>query len=69
MDYFSTMERYDNSELISNSIKDSLFAKELKDNYRIKKNIEFCENDEFFKKYFLRSKNNNKKLNVIIKIN
>ena len=63
MDYFSTMERYDNSELISSSIKDSLFAKELKDNYRIKKNIEFCENDEFFKNYFHNSKNWNKKLN------
>ena len=61
--YFTQMKRYDNSELISSSIKDSVFANKLYDNYRIKKNIEFCENDEFFKKYFLRSKNNNKKLN------
>ena len=63
MTYFTSMKNYENSELISNNIKDSFFANELYDNYRLKKNIEFCENDEFFKDYFLDSKKLNKYLN------
>ena len=63
MRYFTTMKNYDNSELISSNIKDSFFANELYDNYRIKKNIEFCENDKSFQNYFKRTKYWNKKLN------
>ena len=63
MTYFTRMEKYENSELISSNIKDSIFANKLYDNYRIKKNIEFCEKDEFFESYFLDSKFWNKKLN------
>ena len=63
MRYFTTMKNYDNSELISSNIKDSFFANELYDNYRIKKNIEFCENDKSFQNYFTRTKYWNKKLN------
>ena len=63
MTYFTKMEKYENSELISSNIKDSIFANKLYDNYRIKKNIEFCEKDEFFESYFLSLKYWNKKLN------
>ena len=61
--YFTTMKNYDKSDLISNNIKDSLFSNELYDIYRMKKNIEFCENDEFFSDYFKQSKYWNMKLN------
>ena len=63
MRYFTTMKNYDNSELISSNVRDSFFANELYDNYRIKKNIEFCQNDKFFENYFKNSKYWNKKLN------
>ena len=63
MRYFTSQKNYDNSELLSSNIKDSFFANELYDNYRIKKNIEFCENDDFFKNYFKTTKYWNKKLN------
>ena len=63
MTYFTQRKNYENSELISSNIKDSLFANELYDNYRIKKNIEFCENDNFFSNYFEHSKYWNEKLN------
>ena len=64
MTYFTKMKNYENSDLISSNIKDSLFANKLYDNYRIKKNIEFCEKDIFFQQYFQNSKLLNKKLNV-----
>ena len=63
MTYFTKMKNYENSEIISSNIKDSIFTNKLYDNYRIKKNIEFCGGDEFFKKYFKGSKFLNKKLN------
>ena len=61
--YFTNMKNYENSELISSNIKDSLFANKLYDNYRLKKNIEFCESDDFFKNYFKYSKILNQNLN------
>ena len=61
--YFTKMKNYENSDLIPNNMIDSLFTNELYDNYRIKKNIEFCENDEFFKGYFEKTKFWNKELN------
>jgi hypothetical protein len=63
MSYFKKMKNYDKSELLSSNVKDSFFANELYDNYRIKKNLEFCENDNFFKGYFAKTKYWNKKLN------
>ena len=63
MTYFTQMEKYENSELIPINMIDSAFTNELYDNYRIKKNIEFCENDEFFKGYFEKTKYWNKELN------
>ena len=63
MTYFTRLKNYDNSELISSNIKDSLFANELYNNYRIKKNIKFAEDDDFFKDYFKSSKYWDKKLN------
>ena len=63
MSYFKKLKNYDNSELLSSNIKDSFFANELFDNYRIKKNLEYCENDGFFKSYFYQTKYWNKKLN------
>jgi hypothetical protein len=63
MTYFTQFKNYENSDLIPSSIKDSLFANKLYDNYRIKKNIEFSENDNFFKGYFTQTKLWNKKLN------
>ena len=53
--YFTKMKNYENNDLISSNIKDSLFAKKLYDNYRIKKNIEFCKKDIFFQQYFQNS--------------
>ena len=61
--YFTQFKNYEKSELISSSLKDSLFANKLYDNYRIKKNIEFGENDKFFKGYFTQTRIWNKKLN------
>jgi len=63
MQYFTKMKNYEVSELISSSIKDSYFANRLYDNYRIKKNIEYFEKDNFFKGYFSITKNMNNKLN------
>ena len=62
MTYFTKMKNYEESELISSIIKDSYFANRLYDNYRIKKNIEFAENDKFFKGFFSLTKSMNKKL-------
>lgn len=62
MTYFLNFKNYENSELISSSLKDSIFVNKLYDNYRIKKNIEFGENDNFFKGYFTQTKLWNKKL-------
>ena len=62
MRYFTKMKRYEISELISSNIKDSYFANRLYDNLRIKKNIEYCENDKSFEGYFSIVKNMNKKL-------
>lgn len=63
MQYFTNMKNYEISELISSNIKDSYFANRLYDNYRIQKNIEYCENDKFFKGYFSSTKNMKKKIN------
>ena len=60
--YFTKMKNYEESELISSNIKDSYFSNRLNDNYRIRKNIEYCQNDKFFKGYFSLTKNMNKKL-------
>ena len=62
MRYFTKMKNYEVSELISSNIKDSYFANRLYDNYRIRKNIEYCENDKFFKGFFSLTKSMNKKL-------
>ena len=62
MQYFTKLKGYELSELISSNIKDSYFANRLYDNFRIKKNIEYCENDNFFKGYFSITKSMNKKL-------
>jgi len=62
MQYFTKLKGYELSELISSNIKDSYFANRLYDNFRIKKNIEYCENDKFFKGYFSITKSMNKKL-------
>jgi len=63
MKYFLQFKNYENSELISSNMKDSLFANKLYDNFRIKKNIEFCENDNFFKGYFGETRLWTKRLN------
>jgi len=60
--YFSKLKNYDNSELLSSNIEDSYFANELYDSYKIKKNIEYCEKDNFIKNYFIETKLWNKKL-------
>jgi hypothetical protein len=60
--YFTKMKNYEESELISSNIKDSYFSNKLNDNFRIRKNIEYCQNDKFFKDYFSLTKNMNKKL-------
>ena len=60
--YFTTIDGYDTSELLSKSRNSSYFSNKLYDNYRLKKNIEFCENDKSFKSHFLNSKSWNKKL-------
>ena len=57
------MKNYENSELLSSNIKDSLFSNKLYDIYRIKKNIEYCESDNFFKNFFKYSKLMNQNLN------
>ena len=62
MVYFTRKKNYEESELISSNIKDSYFSNILNDNYRIRKNIEYCQNDKFFKGYFSLTKNMNKKL-------
>jgi hypothetical protein len=63
MSYFKKMKNYDKSELLSSNVKDSFFANELYDNYRIKKNLVFCESDNFFKNYFSQTKYWSKRLN------
>ena len=61
--YFTEINNYDKSELISHSIKDSFFANEIYDNYRIKKNIEYCQSDPYINGYFKNIKFWSKKLN------
>ena len=61
--YFSKMKNYDNSELIPNYIEDSYFSNILYDYLKIKKNIEFCENDNYIKNYFIETKKWANKLN------
>ena len=63
MNYFTKLDGYDNSDLISANFNDSLFANILIDNLRIKKNIEFSLQDKNHKKYFAEYKKWNQKLN------
>ena len=60
--YFTKRKGYDKSELISTSMNPSYFMNILYDNYRLKKNLEFCENDNFFSGHFKQIKSWIKKL-------
>ena len=61
--YFTTLKGYDQSELIATSMNASYFMNKLYDNYRLRKNLEFCENDNSFKSHFTHTKYWSKKLN------
>ena len=61
--YFTTQKGYDQSELIATNMNASYFMNKLYDNYRLRKNIEFCENDNSFKSHFKHTKYWSKKLN------
>ena len=61
--FFLDSKGYDQSELISTNMNPSYFMNKLYDNYRIKKNLEFCENDSKFKGHFSETKYWIKKLN------
>ena len=63
MTYFTKFKNYDKSELISSNIKESIFFNEIYDNYRIKKNLEYCKSDPYIKNYFKNTKIWSKKLN------
>ena len=60
--FFTERHGYDKSELISTSMNPSYFMNKLYDNYRLKKNLDFCENDSFFKSHFAQTKYWMKKL-------
>ena len=54
--YFTKRKGYDKSELISTSMNPSYFMNKLYDNYRLKKNLDFCENDNYFSGHFKLTK-------------
>jgi hypothetical protein len=54
--FFLNRKGYDKSELISTTMNASYFMNKLYDNYRLKKNLEFCENDVFFRNHFKETK-------------
>ena len=54
--YFTTLKGYDQSELIATSMNASYFMNLLYDNYRLKKNLDFCQNDKSFKSHFSHTK-------------
>ena len=54
--FFLNRKGYDKSELISTTMNASYFMNKLYDNYRLKKNLEFCENDAFFRSHFKETK-------------
>ena len=61
--YFTKRKGYDKSELISTNMNPSYFMNKLYDNYRLKKNLDFCENDDYFGGHFAQTKLWVKKLN------
>ena len=54
--YFTKIDGYDKSELISTSMNASYFMNKLYDNYRLKKNLEYCVNDGSFGGHFKYTK-------------
>ena len=54
--YFTKRKGYDKSELISTNMNPSYFMNKLYDNYRLKKNLDFCENDDYFGGHFAQTK-------------
>ena len=54
--YFTKQSGYDKSELIATNMNASYFMNKLYDNYRLKKNLEFCENDNSFSSHFKQTK-------------